>query len=789
MENTARQFELRDYLRIVSKRKWFILLVTMALTLVGGLYAVSYRATYQASALVLIRREPLQRIRFFQGQEIEPPETLAQYTLDTQCQIATSHNAAKRTALRLQGRTSGQRIVADAIEIKQSIAATPQEPDRILIRATNEERTKAIAFANETAETFTAIISELRNSEVRQAREFLEQQSEEVSNELDNLVRKLAMYQQQAGIVVPEVEAQATMEDLRDYTHALDEAISQLQELMAQKQVLERQLREARQQPVIKTDTEKPNPEREMLEGQLRQEQLQLATLLAKYKRDHPAVAQVERRIQSLEARINRLPDFLDTTTVETNARIRQLEGQLHELDVRIAQNQKRVARLEEITGRVSGNASDLPLELADIDRLQNRIGLLRTTYQNFMTQLEQTRLRDAIEPGGATVIDQALDAREIKPKPGRVLIFAFALGLFAAFMLALLLEALDDTFHSPEDIKYYTDVPFLGMIPLLESAGDELITISAPKSPPAEAYRVLRSHIHFAQVENPARTFIVTSAGAGEGKSLTVANLAVVFAQAGQSVLLVDSDLRRPVQHRLFGIGADRGLTTALVGETTLDELVRETEVPGLSILPSGPLPPNPADLLNSDQMDEILRQGTTQYDIVLLDTPPAVVLTDAVLLASKVDQALLVAECDHVSRSAFQEMVRLIRNARGNILGVVLNKLRLSTTDYYYYYYYYDYYSQEPPGPDVTEEQRETASEPAPVEPGPSDTVPPDFEKPAEQESEQAPEAPMEKEQPQPDESDVDSDADRAESSDDGADDANGLLDDLLGLNGDDE
>jgi len=329
------------------------------------------------------------------------------------------------------------------------------------------------------------------------------------------------------------------------------------------------------------------------------------------------------------------------------------------------------------------------------------------------MVQLEQSKLREAIKGGGALVIDRAVEPEEIKPNPGRVMLFAFALGLFCGLMFALLLEALDDTFHGPEDLTHYTDIPFLGMVPMLETPPDELVTITAPKSPPAEAYRALRSNISFAQVDTPGHTFLITSAGAGEGKSLTVANLAVVFAQAGQRVLLIDSDLRRPALQRLLHIDRASGLTNALIGESSLEDVIVEIQqVPGLYVVPTGPLPPNPADLLDSERMTEIIREATQFADIVFLDSPPAIVLTDAVLLSSKVDQTLLVAECDHVSRTAFMELIRLIRHARGNILGAILNKLRLSTSDYYYYYYYYYDYARETPSIGEPEDQHEAES-----------------------------------------------------------------------------
>ena len=173
----------------------------------------------------------------------------------------------------------------------------------------------------------------------------------------------------------------------------------------------------------------------------------------------------------------------------------------------------------------------------------------------------------------------------------------------------------------------------------------------------------------------------------------MVAANLAVAYAQAGETVLVLDTDLRRPTQHHLFSVDGSVGLTNVLVGEMSTAEAIQPTAVERLSILPSGPLPPNPSELLDSNRMHSLLQELQGMADLVILDSPPAIMLTDALLLASQVEKTLLVGAAGQVTRDAFDEMVRLVRHARGDILGAVLNKLRLTAGDYYYYYYYYYY------------------------------------------------------------------------------------------------
>jgi capsular exopolysaccharide synthesis family protein len=220
------------------------------------------------------------------------------------------------------------------------------------------------------------------------------------------------------------------------------------------------------------------------------------------------------------------------------------------------------------------------------------------------------------------------------------------------------------------------------------------LVTLTAPRSPPAEAYRTLRSNINFATLDSPARNLLFTSAGSGEGKSVTVANLSVVFAQSGQSVIVVDSDLRRPILHRLFDREYTRGLTSVLVGELSIEDALQDTDVPNLRLMASGPLPPNPAELLDSERMTRFISEAGTFADLVIYDSPPTIMLADGIIMSAKLDQTVLVAESGQVTRDAFDEVIRLLSRARGNILGAVLNKLDISRSGYYYYYYYYYYY-----------------------------------------------------------------------------------------------
>jgi len=216
----------------------------------------------------------------------------------------------------------------------------------------------------------------------------------------------------------------------------------------------------------------------------------------------------------------------------------------------------------------------------------------------------------------------------------------------------------------------------------------DALITVSSPRSPVSEAYRTLRTNLQFASLDTAIRTLVVTSPGPDEGKSTTLANLAVTMAQSEKRVVLIDCDLRRPCLHRFFGVANDTGLTTLIVDEKALnDPPLRETGIDGLLLLPSGPLPPRPPDLLGSRRMETVISSVRDRCDIVLFDTPPVIAVTDAAVLATKVDGVLLVVSAGNTGREQAHQAIETLQKVNARIIGAVVNNVDLDTSMNRYY------------------------------------------------------------------------------------------------------
>jgi capsular exopolysaccharide synthesis family protein len=273
----------------------------------------------------------------------------------------------------------------------------------------------------------------------------------------------------------------------------------------------------------------------------------------------------------------------------------------------------------------------------------------------------------------------------------------------------------LDNTVHTQLDIESLLRLPFLGVVPSIRAADEEaaaaanpskapktpavrdLFIIRSPKSSVAECLRSIRTNLLFLGTVKPLQRILLTSAGPVEGKSTAAIALGITMAQAGNKVLLVDTDLRRPRLHKTFGVPGNTGLTSVLLDAARIDEVIKSTEIVGLDVLPCGPLPPNPAELLHTERFRAILDQLSEKYDRVLFDSPPINLVTDAAILAQMVDGTIFVVKASKTSKDAVRRASRLLNDIKANILGVLLNDLDFEQDGYYYYRYGYQY-RQEP-------------------------------------------------------------------------------------------
>jgi polysaccharide biosynthesis transport protein len=373
------------------------------------------------------------------------------------------------------------------------------------------------------------------------------------------------------------------------------------------------------------------------------------------------------------------------------------IAGQISATQVQIQDTQTQIDSLAGLKSRTDAEAQQL-------QALRDRITALRGSYAALL----------ALPGSGAnavTVVDPATPP--LAPSSPRVLLntlLAALVGLLLALGIAFTMEYLDDTVKSSEDVEAATGLATLGTV--LKMKGDKgrseiyhLAALLYPRGPAAEAYRTLRTNLEFASVDEPVRTLLVTSSIPGEGKTTTSSNLAVAFAQAGGTVILLDADLRKPGIHKLFDLPNASGLTSLLrTDDVAIDDVAQVTEEEHLRIVTTGPLPPNPAELLGSHRMQTILERLVAAADLVIVDSPPLQAVTDAAILASITDGTLLVIDAGRTRRAAAGRGREALAKSGARVLGAALNRLSQRARSDYVYYDYYGAYGAEAaakPGP----------------------------------------------------------------------------------------
>jgi capsular exopolysaccharide synthesis family protein len=367
------------------------------------------------------------------------------------------------------------------------------------------------------------------------------------------------------------------------------------------------------------------------------------------------------------------------------------------------------LARVDEQIKQTSDNIANLDPdgESTERDRLETTLAQYQQTYASLLQSYEQVRVAEAQTTSNVVQVEPAV-APEFPIRP-RVLLNT-VLAAFIGFALSLggilLIDIFDDSLRNPEDITRQLGLPILGLIIRHDTNGHKPISILEPRSPVVEAFRSLRTSLQFASVDTPLRTLLITSPSPGEGKSTISTNLAIVLAQSGRSVMLFDADLRRPRIHKVFGLTNRTGLTNLFMGdETDVSNVMRSGGVDRFTVVTTGVLPPNPAELMGSEKMASIIRSAKEIADVVVIDSPPVLAVTDSVSLAPKVDGVLLIIKPGVTNMAAARQSVEQLRRVGAKLLGVVLNEVDISRSKYAYYQYKgyyvaYDEYFQEDMG-----------------------------------------------------------------------------------------
>jgi len=441
------------------------------------------------------------------------------------------------------------------------------------------------------------------------------------------------------------------------------------------------------------------------------------------YGETHEAVIAVQNEINVLKENLDKQTEKLIMQGVIVADPIEYRQELITELLTAEAMLSGQTARSDEykkLVNRYNLQLNHLPNKQLEFARLERDRSVLAETYGFMRQKLEETKISVASETGKVQIVDTAIvPENRTKPKHKMNLLLGLILGLGLGVGLIFFREYLDNTVKSLDWIERFGNT-VLGVIPVVagevyerkrkksgakSSSGNNtgpkalrrrMITREDPKSPVSEAYRSLRTNILYTQADKPIKSILVSSPGASEGKTTTVTNLAITFANMGKRTLLIDADLRRPVQNHIWKVKKDPGLTHYLSGATDdFDSLIHATDVENLSMVTSGISPPNPSELLGSDRMTALVAKLEDEWDYILFDSPPVAAVTDASMISREIDTMVLVIKAGETHKEAYRRSVQTLKSINVPLAGIVMNGISRRTSYDTYYYYYYQYYT----------------------------------------------------------------------------------------------
>lgn len=558
-----------------------------------------------------------------------------------------------------------------ALQDRMEVKEVGKKTNLIRISVDLPEPHLARDTANQITDQYVAMNVARKSQEASQMLEFIEGQLESIRGNLEKGERELDELKSEKGIFILSESAQKLIGQISQLE--LSRASLQLQ----QKQVAalyESIQKSSDDAPYLLGNVSMPDPLLVQMIGDLSRKLVELRGARLELTDNNP-------RVRFLQAEVDELKKKVSATVL--NAK-RSLDNQM--------------ATMNRIIGGYEAQLRALPQAERLLAALTRKSAVNAELYTFLLKKHEEARISRAGIVGNVRVIDPALAVLEpVAPKKKRGFALILLAGAFLGVLTAFLMEYFDDSLKSLEDVEQRLGQSVYGVIPFVEHATETMVTLATidPRSPIQEAYRSLRTNIQFGEADQRIKTILCTSALPGVGKTTTIVNLAMALAQDGASVLMVDCDLRRPRVHRFFSLGMEPGLTNALMNAKTWEESVHAVPAYGkLWVLPSGTIPPNPAETLGSARFKEFLRKAKETYDYVLLDIPPVVAFTDAAVVAAQMDAVFVVVELGKSSTPLTQRALALLQNVQAKIRGVIVNKVNAAHADGSYYYgYAYSY------------------------------------------------------------------------------------------------
>lgn len=717
---------LKDYINLIRANLLPVILITLTGLVVAIFYAVNAQDIYKSTTVLKVSKP--------QGSILNAP-LLPEFQdygndrfISNEIEIMKSYSTRERVAAAL---TDSFKAVSSAdsfallIQHKGGFEKTSPEIlpinkiaellsgidieqkrglDIVEITVESPSPFESKLIANTYSEVYKKINLEINRNQLTLIKNFLEEQKEEKQNELNAAEEMLRSFQEQGGIVALDEQVSILINQLSGFEAQRNAAMI---DLTASNKVLEN----------YKLELEKQNPKLADYLASLSSEsyfkslqdqlvKLQISREVAKSSQD-PTINKItiieeyDRKIKDIQERLNEeLKKIKAGIFASSPEEVKELSQKIIEEEVKNQALKTTISELEKVIKKYEDQFNRLPKTSIELARLQRNREALEKLYILVEERYQEAVINEQSQPGNVLIIDNA--RRPYYPsKPNRILIVlvGLVLGGGIAFGYVFIRNYFDNTVKTPEDIQN-RNINVLSWIPQIEGIGTnglkefEFIVAKKPDSIPSEAFRALRTRLQFSKVDpGSLKTILITSAAPQEGKTTITVNLAGSFAQANKKVLLLDCDLRKPRIHTLFNAERIPGLIDYLFDQTDLNSIIRKTEYDNLHFVTSGTIPPNPAEMLDSARMRDFLNHMKQQYDIILIDSPPIIAVTDSEILASMVDGTIVVVSAEITEIELLEKSIELVRSDKAHFLGTVLNNFSYKSGygSYYKYYYYY--------------------------------------------------------------------------------------------------
>jgi len=710
------ELDLRDYLRVIVKRRWLIGTVLIVLVSIVAIYSFLAEPIYRATAQVLIEKENPKVVNV---EEVLGVDATGRDYYQTQYEILKSRSLAFKVikTLDLEHNPEFQpkppSFIGSIISWIKGLIPSKEvslSPDskynslinsylsRLKIQPIRNSRLVNVSFeakdpklaakvANTHVRLYIESNIERKIEASKEAVRWLKKRIKEVRKKLEDAELALQRYREKEGLASVDFEERQSiiLKSLDELNTALNKAKTE----RIEKESLYRELIKVANNPE-KVDSLPAVVENPLIQ-KLKAEYIKLVAeyykMGKKYGPAHPVMVRLRSEIRAIKKNIaQEVKNIAESIKVEYKIAL---------------ENEKAILKAMEEKKK---EALELNKKQIQYNVLKREVDVNRSLYESLLKRLKETGITENLKMTNIMIVDRAsIPDKPVRPKKKLNIILSIIIGLFLGIFLAFFLEYIDNTIKYPSEVERQLKTPLLGVVGRIEFLAEnprkeELIIASESKSHIAESFRTIRTNLSFAAPDTERKTFIVSSALPGEGKTLISANLAVSFSQVEKKVLLLDCDLRRPRVHELFGLERDKGLAEFLSGTSDLN--IKDADFPNLKIITSGVIPPNPAELLASNRMKSFIEEMKDKFDMIIIDSAPILSAADSIEVAPLTNGVVMVAKAASTPIPSVQTAIDQIIDVGGKVIGCILNNVDLEKEDYYYsyyryyhhYYYYYD-------------------------------------------------------------------------------------------------